>query len=111
MNTCNHKYEFIGLVGWFCKNCKLPYGEECLNPECKKLKCEVHSLSYPAVDYRFTFKDVASVMTDDIYILDLGHDGVITGKDFDIHDALSHSGLKIVQYCGYYTADNITDVF
>ncbi len=109
--TCNHKYEFIGLLGWFCKNCELPYGVECLHPRCKKHNCELHSLSFPDVNNENTFENVVSRMTDDIYILHLGHDGVITGKDSDIHEVLSHSGLKIVQYCAYYTADNVWNIF
>ena len=110
-NECNHEFEFIDCVGAFCAKCQIPYGVECLHPKCKVHYCTVHTLCYAAVNNENTFETVAADMTNNIYVLHLGHDGVIYGKDSDVRKVLSHSSLKMVEYCGYHTADNITNIF
>ncbi len=108
---CDHDFEFIDCFGTFCKKCQIGYGVECLHPECKVHNCDKHSLSYPALDNENAFSTVDEDMTDDIYCLHLGHDGIIDGKVEDIHRVLSHPGLKIVEYCGYYTDAKVTNIF
>lgn len=99
------------MLGTFCKYCDIGYGVECLHPNCKEHYCKKHHLSYPAVNNENTFATVAKDMTDDIYIVHLGHDGVINGEKTDVHKVLSYSGLKIVEYCGYYMNGDIVDIF
>jgi hypothetical protein len=107
----NHEFEFIDLIGSFCTKCNLAYGVECLHPNCKVHYCKKHSLSYPSLNNENTFKNVVNDMTDDIYVLHLGHDGVIDGDEKDIHKVLTYKGLKIVEYCGYYMDSDILNIF
>ena len=107
---CDHDFEFIECFGTFCKKCQIGYGVECLYPKCKVHHCNKHSLSYETFS-EHTFSAVDKNMTDDIYCLHLGHDGVIDGKVEDIHRVLSYPGLKIVEYCGYYTDTSVIDIF
>ena len=109
--NCDHEFEFEECFGTFCKKCDIGYGVECLHPECKIHSCDKHNLSYPSIDNENTFSTVAEDMTDNIYHLHLGHDGVIDGEIKDIHKVLSFPGLNIVEYCGYYTSKNVTDMF
>ena len=106
----SHEFEFISFCGSFCKTCGIGYGVECLHPECKVHYCKKHGLGYPSVNNSNTFATVVEDMNEDIYVLSLGHDGVINGKDEDIHKVFSYPNLKIVEYCGYYTDENIGEI-
>ncbi len=108
---CDHEFEFVDCMGTFCAKCHIGYGIECLHPECKVHHCNKHSLSYPACNNDNTFSTVAEDMTNDIYVIHLGHDGVISGNIEDVHKVLSYEGLKIVEYCGYYTDNDVIGVF
>jgi hypothetical protein len=108
---CNHEFEFIECFGTFCKHCKIGYGVECLHPECKIRNCKKHNLDYPTFSNEIKFDQVEKDMANDIYCLSLGHDGVIFGDENDVRKVLSYSGLKVVEYCGYYMDDKITDIF
>ncbi len=108
---CEHVFRFVPCIGSYCKNCDIPYGVECLHPSCKIHHCEKHSLSYDSVNNAKTFADVVKDMTDDIYVLHLAHDGVISGTDDDVRKVLSFKGLKIVEYCYYYTELNVLSMF
>lgn len=107
---CNHEFENIELLGTFCKNCHIAYGVECLKPDCRILNCEKHNLIYSTFEDA-EFDQVEKDMNNDIYCLHLGHDGVICGNEVDVRKVLSYSGLKIVEYCGYYMNDKIIDIF
>lgn len=107
---CKHVFEFVDCMGTFCVKCRIGYGVECLHPDCKVHHCDVHKLVFPVFSEE-TFADVAEQMNDDIYIINLGHDGVKSGDDEDVHTVLSYPGLKIVEYCGYYTDENVCEIF
>ena len=110
-NGCEHNFEFIDCFGTFCTKCDLEYGIECLHPKCEIHKCGKHSLGYHSLIEGVTFTTVDIDMTDDIYVLHLGHDGVTDGKSECVHKVLSYPGLKIVEYCGYYMSDDVVEIF
>lgn len=109
-HNCIHEFEFIHCRGSFCKHCDIPFGVKCLHPECKMHDCETHNLIFDDC-IEGKFKKVVKKMTKDIYFLCLGHDGIISGKDDDVHKVLSFPGLKRVEFCGYYTDDNVLNIF
>lgn len=110
VKACDHTYNFFNCVGTFCTKCSIEYGTVCLHPDCNELECSKHKVCILAV-HDYTFKDVVSMMSDDTYILHLGHDGVIDGCDEDIRRTLSYKSLKVVEYCGYYTEQNVLDIY
>ena len=107
---CYHDFQFIECFGFFCTKCDIGYGELCLHPECDVYRCTKHSLIYPAFS-EGTFVTVNEYMNDEIYVLNLGHDGIIDGPLEDVHKVLSYPGLKIVEFCGYYTSKDIVNIF
>lgn len=111
--NCKHDFKFVECFGTFCSKCDIGYGVECLNPECKEHNCGKHNLMYDvfANERGITFDNVVQDMNDDIYLLSLGHDGVIEGKVEDVRIVLSYKNLKIVQYCGYYMEECIEEIF
>jgi hypothetical protein len=74
--NCEHSFEFVPLCGTYCTKCHIPYGIECLHPDCKVHNCEIHMLKYDAFEEK-DYGGVNADMTDDIYLLHLGHDGVL----------------------------------
>lgn len=110
-NECEHNFEFVECFGTFCTKCDIGYGVECLHPECKVHHCSKHNLDYYALIEGVTFATVVDDMTDDIYVLHLGHDGVTEGDTKDVHKVLSYPGLKIVEYCGYYISEDVEEIF
>lgn len=105
-----HDFQFVPCFGTFCKKCDVGYGVHCLKDSCGKRDCTLHNLDYEPFCGK-TYGDVVEDMTDEISYLCLGHDGVIEGEDEDVRKVLFFGGLETVQYCGYYTADNVTDIF
>ena len=109
-SNCEHNYEFYPCIGHLCTKCHIAYGVECVKPGCGVNHCEKHVLSYPALCGR-TFANVVDDMTDDIYLLNLAHDGVTKGTDEDVRKVLAFPSLKVVEYCGYYIAENVWKIF
>lgn len=66
---------------------------------------------YQSQDWKMEFDDVVKVMNDDIAYVHLGHDGVTDGNIEDVKKFLSFKGLKYVEYCCYYTDNNIVNLF
>lgn len=86
--------------------------DECPHPKCRQINCNKHTFYIPPLnDDDITMRELSYRLTDDIYLLNLGHDGVVEGKDEDVRRVLSHKGLRIVLYCGYNTRDNVRKVF
>jgi len=107
LNSCEHVFD---ISEDFCTKCSIEFGDVCFRPGCPVVGCKKHKLLfYPCLET--SYGDVVGFMNDEIVLLHLGHDGVTWGEDADVRKVLSFKGLKRVEYCGYYSNENVTNVF
>jgi len=107
-----HDFQFYELMGTFCTKCHIPFGVECLHPDCKEHECEKHMLFYEAFSEE-NYGDVANQMTENTAFVHLGHDGVGCNCKADeegLRRLLSFKNLKRLEYCDYYSHSYFYDI-